>query len=139
MTQALKKHPGGRPTIYNKALLDKTVEYLTNWQDQGHKVPSIAGLAQVLDCDRETIHRWYKDESKTEFSNIINKLLSYQEHALVDNGLDGTYNATITKLMLSKHGYTDSQDKQGVSVNVIIKRGGEEIEVKGQTLTVGKD
>lgn len=136
MGQSLKKHPGGRPTKYNRALLDTTVDYLKTWKEKGHKVPSIAGLAQVIDTDRETIHRWAKDETKKEFSNIINKLLSYQELALVDNGLDGTYNPTVTKLMLSKHGYTDSQDKQGLTVNVTINRGSTEIEVDGQTLEI---
>lgn len=132
MSQALSKHPGGRPSKYTRALLDTTVDYLTNWKAQGHKVPSIAGLAQLLDCDRETIHRWSKDETKPEFSNIINKLMSYQELALVDNGLDGTYNPTVTKLMLSKHGYSDSDNKQGVTVNVVINDKPVEVVVQGE-------
>ena len=139
MGQSLKKHPGGRPTKYNRAILDKAWAYIDDYKEYGDKVPSIAGLAQVVDCDRETLHRWNNEEDKPEFSNILNKLQRAQERALTNNGLDGTYNSKITTLMLSKHGYSDSQDKQGVSVNVTINRGATEIEVSGQTLEVSDD
>lgn len=136
MGQSLKKHPGGRPTKYSKAILDNAVAYINNYQQFGHKVPSIAGLAQVIETDRETLHRWANEQDKPEFSNIYRRLMTAQELALTNNGLDGTYNSNITKMMLSKHGYTDSQDKQGLSVNVTINRGTTEIEVQGQTLEI---
>jgi hypothetical protein len=53
---------------------------------------------------------------------------------LTNNGLDGTYNAKITTLMLSKHGYTDNDNKQGVSVNVILNDKPVEIVVNDKTL-----
>lgn len=139
MGQSLKKHPGGRPTKYNRNVLDQTYEYINKWKSLGHKIPSIAGLAQVLDTDRETISEWASQDDKPEFSRMVRKLQSSQELALTENGLDGTYNSGITKLILSKHGYTDSDNKQGVSVNVTINRGSTEIEVKGQTLEIEND
>lgn len=131
MTQSLKKHPGGRPTKYNRAILDNSLAYINNYQQFGHKVPSIAGLAQVIETDRETLHRWSNEEGKKEFSNIYRRLMTAQEFALTNNGLDGTFNSNITKMMLSKHGYTDSDTKQGVSVNVTINRGTTEVEING--------
>lgn len=139
MGQALNKHPGGRPTKYNRALLDNSLAYINNYEQFGHKVPSIAGLAQVIETDRETLHRWAKDESKKEFSNIYRRLMTAQELALTNNGLDGTYNSNITKMMLTKHGYSDSQDKQGLTVNVTVNRGTTEIEVQGETLDIPND
>lgn len=134
MGQALKKHPGGRPTKYNKAVLDATYDYLMRWHELGHKIPSVAGLAQVIDTDRETITEWANHKDKPEFSSMVRKLQRAQEFALLENGLDGTYNSGITKLILSKHGYTDTQDKQGVTVNVTIERGQTEVEINGQVI-----
>lgn len=136
MGQALSKHPGGRPTKYNRAILDTMQDYISNYKALGHKIPSIAGLAQVLDCDRETLTVWSEHEDKPEFSSMYRKLQRAQEFALTENGLDGTYNSNITKLILSKHGYSDNQDKVGTQVNVTIKRGETEVEVGGQTMTI---
>jgi len=132
MGQALKKHPGGRPTKYNRVLLDTAVSYISEYSQVGHKVPSIAGLAQVLGTDRETLHRWSNEEDKPEFSNIYRRLMRAQELALINNGLDGTYNSSITKMMLSKHGYSDSDRNQGVTVNVVIND--KPVEIAGLTL-----
>lgn len=134
MAQAISKHPGGRPTKYNRAILDNSLAYINNYAQYGHKVPSIAGLAQVLDTDRETLHRWSNEKDKPEFSNIYRRLMRAQELALTNNGLDGTYNSNITKMMLSKHGYSDNDKNQGVTVNVVINDKPVTIEVQGETL-----
>jgi hypothetical protein len=139
MGQALSKHPGGRPTKYSKAILDTTMDYIANYESYGDTVPQIAGLAQVLETNRETIHRWIKEDDKKEFSNMVSKILSAQERALVNGGLGNKYNSGITKLILSKHGYTDTQDKQGLSVNVTINRGTTEIEVNDNKLTIDNE
>ena len=124
-------HPGGRPTKYCQAILDTTYDYITNYESYGDTVPQIAGLAQALEITRETVHQWINDESKKEFSDMVSRILSSQERTLVNGGLNNKYNSGITKLILSKHGYTDSQDKQGVTVNVVIND--KAIEVVGET------
>jgi hypothetical protein len=139
MGQALSKHPGGRPSIYSRAVLDTTQDYITNYENHGHSVPTIAGLCQVIGMSRDLAYKWMEDESKKEFFYMVSRIMTAQEHKLIEGGLNNTYNSSVTKLMLSKHGYTDSQDKQGVSVNVTINRGSTEIEVKGQTLTIDND
>lgn len=105
--------PAGRPTLYSSEILQKAAEYLDNYQEQGDVIPSIAGLAIVLNLNRSTIHAWVKDDDKDEFSNIVDKLLHSQEQKLVNKGLEGEFNASITKLLLTKHGYSDSQNIRG--------------------------
>lgn len=108
------KNQGGRPTDYTPELLEKAKEYvaqaateaLDNTPDGG--LPSIAELALFLDINRDTLYEWGKQHQ--EFSDILKKLMTAQEMRLTDNGLSGKWNPTITKLMLTKHGYTDKQD-----------------------------
>lgn len=139
MRQALNKHPGGRPTKYSKAILDTTMDYIDNYETYGDVLPQVAGLAHVLDVTRETVFQWCNDESKPEFSYMVSKILSAQERKLLNGGLESKYNSSVTKLLLSKHGYSDSQDKQGLSVNVTINRGSTEIEVNKDNMVIEHD
>lgn len=97
----------GRPTVYSADLLKRARGYLTAYKDMGDAIPSIAGLACVLGVTRETCHTWRNDPDKSEFSDILAELLQRQERELVNRGLGGDFNSTITKLILSKHGYSD--------------------------------
>ena len=49
-------------------------------------------------------------EEHPEFSDILEQLLSAQASQLIQNGLVNNYNPTITKLMLTKHGYRDKAE-----------------------------
>ena len=138
MGQSLKKHPGGRPTKYSRQVLDTTMDYLQNYESYGDVVPTKAGLAKILDCDRETINVWGESDDKPEFSRMYRKLMAYQEHSLVNNGLTGKYNSNVTKLMLSKHGYSDT-DKTDSQIVININRDTTTLETKGQTLTIDHD
>lgn len=75
-----------------------------------NRFPSIAGLAVDLGKARSTIYKWSTEPDKKEFSDILERILTWQEIRLVENGLNGTFNSTITKLILSKHGYVDKQE-----------------------------
>lgn len=99
----------GRPTLYSDELLEKTREYVYAGPDE---LPSVEGLALYIGINRKTIYAWEKEEGKEEFCNIIDDLRSKQAKMLIENGLRGEYNATITKLMLSKHGYSEKQEHQ---------------------------
>lgn len=61
-----------------------------------------------LGAARSTLYKWAEDHD--EFSDILELLLSQQAAQLIQNGLVGNYNATVTKLMLTKHGYKDRSD-----------------------------
>lgn len=102
----------GRPTDYTPELLARAKAYAEKATDsalgESPKLASIAELALHLGVSRETLYAWAKE--KQEFSDILQKVMTAQEMALLDNGLHGKWNPTITKLMLTKHGYTDKQD-----------------------------
>lgn len=103
---------GGRPSKYTEELLKRAEEYLRLWESLGHKIPSVAGLAVHLKVSRETIHTWAKEEEKERFSDIYRELLAIQELTLSNNGLSGDFNATISKLILTKHGYSDKVEQE---------------------------
>ena len=63
--------------------------------------------------------------------------MSMQETKLLDNGLDGTFNSAITKLCLSKHGYTDNpQANQASGIQVTVNRGSVVLKAGGQELAI---
>ena len=138
-TAALRKSTFGPPLKYsNDEILEKTEEYLETYETLGRKIPSIHGLAVFLGVDRTTIYQWVSDGNK-ELSNMLNYMKDLQAEKTLDNGLDGTFNPTICKLVLSKHGYHDNADKSGTSVNVTINRGSVQVETGGQVIDVETD
>lgn len=100
----------GRPTDYTEELLSAARDYLENYEEHGDAIPSIAGLSVHIKKARSTIYAWRDEEGKEEFSDILDEILSKQEQVLINKGLTGDFNASITKLALGKHGYTDKQD-----------------------------
>lgn len=104
----------GRPTDYNDQIISDSFAYIQMCSDvkKGDKVevnlPTIEGLALYLEISRSTLYLWQKEHS--EFSDIIETLQQKQAQQLVNNGLQGTYNPTIAKVLLTKHGYTDKQE-----------------------------
>ena len=113
--------PAGRPTKYNQEILNITAGYIENHAEFDDLVPSIAGLAYQLKVAKKTIYEWIKDESKEEFCNMLAQILNKQEKMLLSGGLSADMNATIVKLMLSKHDYSDKTETD-------ITSGGKKIE-----------
>ncbi len=103
-----------RPTKYSKEMVEKAYEYIRDYEQYGHMIPSIEGLAIVLDLHRDTLYDWSKQESK-EFSDILGKLLQMQQLKLIDGGLSNKFNSAITKLVLGKHGFHDKMDQDIIS------------------------
>ena len=129
------KHAGGRPTKYEgEVTIKKVDEYLDTCVDEieifdktvGDKsnsyerilktnIPSIAGLAIFFDVSKSTLYEWAKEH--VEFSYALEKVLRLQEHKLLNGGVSGTYNSTISKLILSSnHGYKEKTE-ENLNVN----------------------
>lgn len=105
------KHAGGRPSEYTDEKVALARMYLEGgWEEQGDAVPQIAGLALAMGITRETARVWSKDEEKQEFSVIFTRVQAIQERKLINRGLSGEFNPAITKMMLTKHGYSDKQE-----------------------------
>ena len=103
-----QKNPVGRPSELAETMV-KAREYLNGgYEIVGEVIPSIAGLACYTSKGRNTIYDYGKQDD--EFSNILDGIMRLQESKLLNSGLKGEFNATITKLILTKHGYTDKQE-----------------------------
>jgi len=101
----------GRPTEFTPEVLEIANAYLDNFKtEHKHSIPSVVGLAKVLKKSRECLYNWARDESKKEFSDILEQINTDQEFELVNGGLNGSLNSNITKLVLGKHGYSDKAD-----------------------------
>ncbi len=94
---------GGRPTDYNDELLQNAQDYIDNCPDVVH---SVVGLCLHIGIAKSTCYRWI-EEGNAQFKDIVDTVSALQEQKLVCNGLTNDFNASITKLMLTKHGYTD--------------------------------
>lgn len=107
-----KKSNAGRPSDYTPEIVKKAWAYANGgWEEVGDPVPSVAGLACEIGVRRETCHAWAKDETK-EFSNILSAIAEKQERQLLRGGLSGVFNAPITKMMMTKHGYSDKIENE---------------------------
>jgi DNA-binding phage protein len=99
-----------RPTDYNPEILERALHYLANFKELGDVVPTVAGMACEIGVSRETIYAWSKDETKPEFSDILMQVMEKQERNLVNGGLAGGFNPAVTKMLLTKHGYSDKSE-----------------------------
>lgn len=102
-------HAGGRPSLYSDALVKKAEHYL-KVLPRGEIIHSIEGLADYLGVIRATIYDWASQEEKPEFSYIVEQLRHLQAKELINKGLSGAYNSSITKVILSKHGYREATE-----------------------------
>jgi hypothetical protein len=104
----------GRPTKLTDALIEKAAKYATkDYMLQSEVIPTIEGLAVYLDVSRSTIYNW-KTENR-DFLDILDGLMARQAKELFSNGLTGDFNPTITKLILTKHGYSDRVEQDVTS------------------------
>ena len=99
----------GRPTKYSEEVLEKAKEYLETYESSA-PVPSIVGLCLHLDVSRKTIYNWASDGVHEEFLHILDRCQDLQHRELLKGGLLGDFNSNITKMMLTKHGYSDKQE-----------------------------
>ncbi|WP_086931598.1 terminase small subunit [Agarilytica rhodophyticola] len=103
MSDSKESNPGGRPSDYPEKI-ELAKGYLDSYKTE---VPSVAGLALHMGVARSTVYAWAENKEYSEFSYIVEQVLANQEVKLTDGGLKGDYNASVTKLMLSKHGYAE--------------------------------
>ncbi len=116
-----------RPTKYSEEMVETAEDYIVNFSGYGDAIPSVVGLAVALETHRDTIYAWAKEEGKEVFSDIVKRLSTNQERKLLNGGLDNSFNPTIAKLLLGKHGYSDKQETD-------ITSGGEKLQHPGYTI-----
>ncbi|EPS9063945.1 DNA-packaging protein [Providencia stuartii] len=98
----------GRPSKFAESLV-KAKEYLMGgYETVCDVVPSVAGLACYLGVSRSTVQQYAKENE--DFSGTLESIKTLQENRLINKGLIGEFNPTITKLMLANHGYSEKQE-----------------------------
>jgi DNA-packaging protein gp3 len=106
----------GRPPKYDAVLATQGVKDYIEKCQQKNFLPTVEGLAVELNLARSTIYEWRQTHS--EFSDVVERMLAGQASQLIQNSLVGQYNASITKLLLSKHkGHDDKPyiEKQDIT------------------------
>ena len=134
VTEAPKKHAGGRPTIYKPELIQALREYMDKCPDT---VPSLQGFAIDNKIGESTLNAWKARDSKeldqkqyprfAEFQEMLGELMSFQARTMLNKGASREIDSGIAKLVLAKHGYRSSTD---------ITSGGKEIK---PTINIGVD
>lgn len=97
----------GRPTKYSAEMLKKAQFYIKNYADYGDAIPNVAGLAIELGVAKSTVYLWATNEKNAAFSDALEMVATNQERKLLTGGLTGSMNPTITKVILTNHGYSD--------------------------------
>lgn len=101
------KNNAGRPSDYTPEIILRAWDYLKRYDELGEVIPTIEGLSIHLGVSRKTLYNWSEDVEKKEFLHIFELVMANQGKTLINKGLMGTFNSTISKLMLSKHGYVE--------------------------------
>lgn len=101
----------GRPSKYHDEIPSMLEDYIQNYAHYGDVVPTAAGFACVAQVDKTTLYRWA--EKYPIFRTMLGRLNSAQERIAIQKGLCNEWNATIVKLLLAKHGYSDKQEITG--------------------------
>lgn len=103
----------GRRKLLTPEIVEKAKAYLVyDFQNVGDLVTSAVGLAQYLGVTKSTIYLWAEgdDDLSLDFSDTLRACVEKQEKMLISGGLGGAYNSTITKLMMTNHGYSDKPE-----------------------------
>lgn len=102
-----------RPTECVPEIIELAKAYINSCEDTETtvKIPTIEGLALYLQISRKTLYNW--EDSNEEFLHIMEELRHKQADRLLNNGLSGRYNSTISKVILTKHGYREGIEQTG--------------------------
>jgi hypothetical protein len=106
-----------------KEMLELGQEYLhkQGYINNGEVIPSVAGLALYANCSRSSLYNYAS--SSEEFKDMLELIKTRQEVELINKGLKGEFNASIAKLMLANHGYSEKQilDHQSMGSGITTK------------------
>lgn len=111
-----QRYKGGRNTELDSLWLDYARLYLENWQEEGKQIPTIPGLCLATGISEATFYNWIAklsdpnydcNEVESQFLDVACNLQLLAHDGLLQGGLSGKLQPTITKLVLVKFGYSD--------------------------------
>ena len=104
-----------RPTDCTPDILEKCRDYVDGAYAESSLIPSIVGMCRYVGVARSTLFLWKKDNRNEQFSDYFEQCLENQEEKLLNGGLGGDFNPAITKMILTKHGYSDKIEQAHTS------------------------
>ena len=96
---------GGAPSQYSKTILSKAKEYLDQWEELGDYIPQLCGLSEHCQICETTRQKYEKEHE--EFAAVCARVRARQQRVLINKGLSRQADASLSKLLLMKHGYSD--------------------------------
>lgn len=118
----------GRPTEYTEEIIEQSWEYVNGgWKERSNTVPSVVGLCKYIGRGKSTVYDWAKDKEKV-FSDILEAIMETQEEILTEKGLLKEFDSPLTKMFLTKHGYSDKQEIEQKTQHSFGKVSDEELE-----------
>lgn len=97
----------GRPTKLTDEVWEQANDYYVKCLNN-REVPHAAGLAVTLGVSKKTLYNWADDNE--DFLHMLDNINTLQESTLLQGSLENKLNATISKLMLAKHGYVEKTE-----------------------------
>jgi hypothetical protein len=105
---------GGRPTKYDKAMVKHVVDYANGgYIACGDAIPSRAGIACEMQVSLNSLKNWEREYP--EFLSALAHLDAMQHRVTLSGGISNAMNATICKLVLANHGYSDKVQQDTIS------------------------
>ena len=100
----------GRPTDHSEAMELIAIEYVNGgYLDHDQVIPSVVGMAIVLNVAKSTLYRWAEEDRGT-FRDTLARCNDTQHSSLLNGGLSNTFNSAITRLALANHGYSEKTE-----------------------------
>jgi hypothetical protein len=106
---------------WTKEMSQMATDYLIKgWEEAGHTMPSLTGLAAHLKIPLNELNKWCERGDKPVIATILGLIKTIQHHMIVDGGLSGKLNAAFCKFILINHfGY--QSDKMQIDTHQTIK------------------
>ena len=123
--QTVSQHnvPLGRPRIeVTPEMLAKGRDYLLfGYENQNEVIPTFAGLGCWLGLSKRAVTEIALRDA--DFCDLKEDIQTKQETMLISGGLRSDFNPTISKLVLSKHGYNETLEHSTDPNNPIQTKG----------------
>lgn len=103
-----------RPTKYDPKMVNEVYKYANGgYIACNDAIPSRAGLACELQVSLNSLKNWEREYP--EFLSALAHLDAMQHRTTLSGGIRGDMNATICKLVLANHGYSEKQQTDHTS------------------------
>ena len=102
--------------------MKRATYYKNNWRKLGKKLPTLEGLAIYLGVSIKTVEKWKGEPEKEDFIGVCDAILTEQTEELIQGSFEKETAAPhMSKLLMTKQGYTEKTQHEVESKKLIIK------------------